>query len=98
MRIGVDFDGVIVDTTRVKQRFCKEQFRIDIPENFISGGGAKKFLMPEQYQKLKDFDFGEGTLLGSVVPYAKQMIEQLVADGHKIVIVTGRHDVGAQYA
>ena len=98
MRIGIDFDGVIADTTIAKQWFCKDKFGVDIPTTLISGGGAKTLLTPEQYAELKSFDFGDGTLLAQVVPGAKTVMSRLVANGHTLIIVTGRDKRGATYA
>ncbi|MBI4016518.1 MAG: hypothetical protein HY363_02385 [Candidatus Aenigmarchaeota archaeon] len=98
MRIGVDFDGVIVDTSKAKQKFCKDEFGVDIPLNLITGGGAKQFLTLEQYRRLKDYDFGKGTLFGELIPQVRETLGKLIYEGHKIIIVTGRHETGASYA
>ena len=98
MRIGIDFDGVIIDTSQIKIWYCKDKFGITVPEALICGGGAKSLLTPEQYNELKDFDFGKGTLLGEVVPSARDVIVNLISEGHRIVIVTARHGAGAKTA
>ncbi len=102
MRIGIDFDGVIIDTSQVKIMFCQDKFGVTISPERICGGGAKMKqggpLNPTQYIEMKDFDFGEGTLLGEVVKDAKEVLGRFIADGHKVIIVTSRHLKGGRMA
>ncbi len=98
MRIAIDFDGTIANTYVLQQQFCKARFRINLPLEASVGALRKQFLTDEQIKEAKVFIHGEATLTAPLVDGAREAIQQLIAAGHRVIILTGRVAAGAQTA
>lgn len=91
MRIGIDFDGVISDSTRLKIKIAKEIYNIDLQPKDCSKNNAKKIGLSENnYEALVHRIYStELSLDLDEVPYAKKTIENLLKN-HEIYILTSR--------
>lgn len=98
MRIAIDFDGTIANTYVLQQRFCRERFGINLPLEASVGALRKQYLTDEQIKEAKEFIHGEATLTTPLVDGAREAIQQLIAAGHRVVILTGRVAAGARTA
>lgn len=94
MKIGIDFDGVIADCGALKREGANRLFAIDIPEEkfkkeIVVGEGL---LTLEQYRFLQKQIYGtrELGLLAQPITGAKEYIERLKKEGHKLTIITSR--------
>lgn len=94
MNIGLDFDGVIADTTLLKQQAARELFGLDVApellkeETVVSMG----IMTREQYRKLAELVCGD-TLYGLKITEcigAKKYISALKNDGHTLCVITSR--------
>ncbi len=105
MLIGVDFDNVIADGTIQKIIFAKEVYGVDLkPQETskntclakfdriryvaqdgasLSGEALYKYMMVQLCQTDRMLNY-------QVVPYCKEALSALIADGHRICVVTSR--------
>lgn len=94
MRIGIDFDGVIANCGHLKALGAQELFGVTIPQEkfkkeIVVGEGI---LTLEQYRTLQHKIYGtrEIGLRMEPVPGVLEYTHQLIAEGHKITVVTSR--------
>jgi hypothetical protein len=102
MKIGLDFNGVIADCGGLKQRWIVKLFGKLVPYEKLSkvklvGEGI---LSAEQYSALKHCIYTNGDFGSAIqpVPGALVCIEQLLRDGHQIVVITSRWGASLQLA
>ena len=100
MNIGVDFDGVIADAIKLKQKFFKQELGIDVNPEECSWEKLEGRVSEEDYVRIV-----EGVIYGTElclqmedVPDAREVIRKLRKDGHKVYIITSRYDLQAEYA
>lgn len=98
MKIGLDFDGVISDCGKLKSDGAKKLYGVDIPpakfkKEIVVG---EKHLTAEQYRELQQIIYGtrEIGFLMELVDGALHYLPRLVIDGHTVLIVTSRGEVG----
>ncbi len=102
MKIGLDFDGVISDCGKLKSDAAKKIYGLDIPpekfkKEIVIGEGH---LTAEQYRNLQKIIYGTrevGFLMEPVVGMLES-VPQLLALGHKFLIVTSRGEVELEIA
>ena len=102
MRIGLDFDGVICDSGKLKSEGAKALYGIDIPpakfkKEIVVGG---KYLTLEQYRELQEVIYGTRTagLLMEPVVGVLSFLPRLVDDGHRVLVITSRAEVSLEIA
>jgi uncharacterized HAD superfamily protein len=98
VNIGIDFDGVIIDSSKLKIKIAKELFGFELTpetankENILSRGvdlktysdTFKKIILQERSDEVDS------------VPYAKEIIDKLF-NNNKIYIITSRHNEEVPY-
>ncbi len=99
MNIGIDFDGVISDSTRLKIELARKIYNIDLlPEDCSVENIERAGLSREQYRELVTRIYStELTLKLDEVPDARNMID-LLRENNQIHIITSRSDEEAAYA
>ncbi len=97
MRIAIDFDGTIANTNVLHPAFCKAQFGIDLPIEATVSPLREQFLTREQIALIRQHVYEE-TLRAPLVQGVREALQQLVAEGHRIVILTARTEKGVQPA
>lgn len=102
MKIGLDFDGVISDCGKLKSDGAKKLYGVDIPpakfkKEIVVG---EKHLTIEQYRELQKiiYETREIGLLMEPVSGVPDFLPRLVADGHTVLVVTSRDEVGLEIA
>ncbi len=102
MRIGLDFDGVISDCSKLKSYAANLLYGVDIPpaqfkkEIVVDGG----LLTKDQYRALQKTIYGtrELGLLMEPVDGVLHYLPRLAAEGHEMLIVTSRGEVELEIA
>jgi uncharacterized HAD superfamily protein len=96
MRIGLDFDGVIADTSSLKQEQAKLRYGVDIPteifkEKLVVGRGI---LTLEQYRSLMRSVCGTREIGLRMAPIGNSVdsLKSLQREGHDLLIITSRED------
>ncbi len=101
MRIGVDFDETIADVTAMRIWYLKTNHGLDVTSSQLFDRSVldlKKILSDPDFERYANFYPNEGTLLAPEVANASNVIRKLVAEGHKIVVITGRKGSQFKYA
>ncbi len=98
MRIAIDFDGTIANTYVIEKQFCKEKCGIDIPFEALAGPLRNQFLTDEQILEVKQYAHSPATLAAPLIPGARDAIQELIAAGHKVIILTARVAAAAKIA
>lgn len=98
MRIGLDFDGTLMDIALAKQRYIKATWDIDLSIADTARPGALPVLGEERYlQMVVATHRTESMLDTSPVPGALDVTRRLLAS-HDVVIVTARLDEEVELA
>jgi uncharacterized HAD superfamily protein len=94
MKIGLDFDGVISDSTEVKLSLAKELFGVVLQphqwrKDIVVG---QSLLTPEQYNHIQELVYGSDEHGYKMTPIAgaSESIRALLRGGHHLTIVTSR--------
>lgn len=93
MKVYIDFDDVICETAKYFTKLAKELFGIDLPYSQVQFFNLKKTfdLDDEQYDLLmKTGHFPEHLLAYEETPYATEIINKWVDEGHEVSVITGR--------
>ncbi|MDD4289824.1 MAG: hypothetical protein PHH83_00925 [Patescibacteria group bacterium] len=103
MKIGLDFDGVISDTSKLKSLGAKMFYNLDISAEESTRDiivRKKKLLTHEQYLELQHSVSNNRKigLLMSPVRYAIYYIRKLIASGHSISVITTRNGIALEIA
>ncbi|PIP60871.1 hypothetical protein COX00_00815 [Candidatus Uhrbacteria bacterium CG22_combo_CG10-13_8_21_14_all_47_17] len=102
LSIGVDFDGVIVDTTALKQEQALRLYGVSLKSHECKEGAviSKGLMTHAQYRELMARvcgDMGVGlqmeSLEGSI-----EFLQKLLRQGHSIKIITARADADLEVA
>lgn len=94
MNIGIDIDDTITETSELLMPYVAEYFSIDI--DYLKKNNICYNNLPKEYKE-KEKEFGKSTF-GRVLldvrlkENAKEIIDKLKEDGHKIVIITARDE------
>lgn len=102
LTIGIDFDGVIADTTALKQKLAKEMFGVELDANvckerFVVEQGL---MTREQYRSLMARVCGEPEvgLRMDALEGGVDLLRKLQNDGHALRIITARADADLEVA
>ena len=104
MRIGLDFDGVIVDNTTMKADRIAQRYGISLPPSAFHRSavmsGRTPGLSPRQYFDAKRDVYIHKQFAEQMVPVAgaKEYIRRLMQAGHTVVIVSSRSRRSARFA
>ena len=94
MRIGLDFDGVITDTQKLKAEIAKEVFQRELPPHL-----AKEHLVVEhglmtraEYRELMTYIAARRDVGLRMTPKhrAIENIQRLQSKGHELIVITSR--------
>lgn len=98
MKIGLDFDGVIINQGKLKADGAKKLYDVDIPpaqfrRELVVGRGL---LTVEQYRKLQENIYGmfEGMELMEPVKDVLVYLPWLIVQGHAMLVITSRNEEG----
>lgn len=98
MRIGLDFDGTLMDIALAKQRYIKATWDIDVSIADTARAGALPVLGEERYlQMVVAVHRTEAMLETPPVAGALEVTERLLAS-HDVVVVTARLDEEVELA
>ncbi len=89
LKIGFDFDGVIIDHTQNKIQKARD-FGFDIKPDQILAGRLKKIIGPDYYRQLQRHIYGPGTASGLVAQGAFRVLEQFRESGYEMFIISRR--------
>jgi uncharacterized HAD superfamily protein len=91
MRIGLDFDGTIVDTTTAKVRFAREAFGEELSALETWGQVGRERIGEARFMEMVRASHEELTLTAPPMPGARDAIARLARD-HELFVVTARSD------
>jgi len=99
MKIGIDFDGVIANTPKLKSELTKKLYGRSIPTGIFSKELVigSKLLSPEQYQNIENSIFysKDTGLTVEEVENAIESIRKLLERGVEIRVFTDRAKNGS---
>lgn len=89
MRIGIDIDNIIVNTTETVLKYINERLPVQLELEDIKEYRIENSL-PEQYQWIVETAFHDGVMWKNVqlLPNVYDHIKRLFVDGHDIYFVT----------
>ena len=90
--IGIDWDGVAVNTGALKQMAAKEMFGVDLRPDRLSSQQilADRLITEEQYNELRDEVMeGKFASMSQLVDYADHFI-RLLQEFHEVIVITSR--------
>lgn len=93
MKVYIDFDDVICETARYFTILAKELFGIDLPYSQVQFFNLQKTfnLSDDQYAELMRAGHVPQRLLSyEETPYASEVINKWIDEGHDVRIITGR--------
>jgi len=95
MKIGLDFDGVIANTPKLKSQFAKKLYHLEIDAShfalpYVTDAGL---ITSEQYTELQNFVSNNASVLPYLEPIhdALPHIHSLRDEGHYVSVVTARY-------
>lgn len=95
MKIGIDIDGVILDSEALFRTIAEMHNTIELNDRPINDYEEPR--IQEKYnwteQEINEFAqkyFVEGTKQSNFMPYVKEVLDKLKEEGHELVIVTAR--------
>lgn len=92
LKVGLDFDGVIVDHTKNKIKVVKELFGIAIKREQAQSEVLKKLLSERRYKRVKKLIYGKMSLKSKPISGAIAAIKQLKEEGFDLFIVSRRNN------
>lgn len=102
MKIGLDFDGVIADTGKLKSVLAKKLYGLELSsarfkKEFVI---KKKLLSLEKYRELQDVIYGNKKMIDLMEPVedALYFIDRLIREGHSILVITSREKASLEMA
>jgi len=90
LKIGFDFDGVIVDHSQTKIRKVKEIFGLKIEPGQTPGYCLRRMIGQDNYRQIQKYIYGPGTSQGKVMKGAVSALKELKNLGCKMFIVSRR--------
>ena len=104
MRIGLDFDGVIVDSAAMKAKQIKNRFGVVLPHAVLHRGSTTRGGAPgisfRQYNEAKRDVYWRAPTASEMIPVpgAIWYAQKLVNDGHSIFVISSRSRRSARFA
>jgi hypothetical protein len=102
MKIGLDFDGVVANTPKLKSDFAKKMYGIEIDPYFFGSPYVTEngLLSKKDHLKLKFFLYNDASIIPHFEPVegALTFINKLREDGHHVEIITARPGITARRA
>jgi len=102
MKIGLDFDGVILNCDSLKSKVAKELYGLDIPASYFELKTLleKNILTEEQYEEFKEEVYcnKKWKPLMQPVKDALRYIQKLLKEGHELKIITSRQGPALEIA
>jgi hypothetical protein len=103
MKIGLDFDGVIANSAKLKAKVARELFHIDVPDNEFGRHivvEERKLLTLEEYRLVQRKVYNETDDISFLEPNkdALEYIEKLQADEHVLSVITSREGGALNFA
>lgn len=101
MKIGIDLDGVVIDSERQFRNAAELYDIFELKRNSIIDESElliqnKYNWTKEEFQEFAEKFFVECTRRSNIMPGAKEVIELLRKDGHELIVITARgHDFSA---
>lgn len=94
LKIGIDFDGVIADSTELKIEYAKNHYNLDLqPEQCTKHKAVASGMTTEQYEKMVSEIYSSNiSQEAKPVKHAKGAIEDLIQEGCQVYIITSRND------
>ena len=94
MRIGLVFDGVIINFGALGSRIAKRLYGVEIPPEEFAPEliFTKGYLTEEQYQEVQHVAYNTRRNLPQVEG-AITSIRKLIADGHEVLVITAREEI-----
>ncbi len=94
MKVGLDFDGVIADSQKLKSQIAKKIYKVDIPPDIFKKEivvNDRKILSHEQYRKIQKLAFAtrEWGMLMEPLEGVSEYFTKLLAE-NKVKIITTR--------
>lgn len=95
MNLGIDFDGVMADTTHLKHREAKRLYGVEgIPSHMFKERPVVEagYMSREQYRALMNTVCGDREigLEAQEIDGAQGTLKKLKGEGHRLVIITSR--------
>jgi len=98
MRIGLDFDGTIMDVALAKQRYMRETWGVEVSIADTARAGVLPILGEERYlQMVTAVHRTEAMLDTPPIPGALEVTPRL-RDAHDVVVITARLDEEVELA
>lgn len=97
MRIGLDFDGTIIDTTTAKVRFAREAFGVELSALETWGAIGRARIGEERFMEMVRAAHQELTVSAPPMPGAREGIVRLARD-HELYVVTARSALEVSWA
>lgn len=102
MKIGLDFDGVIADSSHLKVTEAKRRYGVDIPPSLCKKEPvvANGWLTAEQYRELQSVVSGARELWLKMKPVkgARLYLLKLFAENHQLTIISQREGLEVENA
>ncbi len=98
MIVGSDFDGVIADDTEARISYIKEKYGITVSPDEIHGTKLERKVGDVKKEIEIQVNCSERTLQFTPMPGVAEVFRKLVAEGDKIIIITGRTKAGIEWA
>lgn len=90
IRIGFDFDGVIIDHSESKVQKAQE-FGFNIKLHQIPSDRLKKIINREYYRRIQEFIYGPGTPQAPIIAGADKILKAIKRMGYEMFIISRRH-------
>jgi len=102
LKIGLDFDGVILDSLQLKLCVGKSCFGVEIPPHLLKTDALHRERpdLLEVYRKVQNIIYNDRASCSFMKPVAGalEVIPHLLSKGHQIVVVTARKDISLKIA
>ena len=89
MKLGIDYDGTIVDTGVIKSQWIKSNLGIEVPYYQTDRSTCIKFIGEENYRSMKEVYERDLTLKALPVRNSLDSIKNL-SENHELYLVTKR--------
>ncbi|MBT3303914.1 hypothetical protein HN592_00845 [Candidatus Woesearchaeota archaeon] len=92
MKIGLDFDGVIHNSAKLKSRVCEDLYGKQLPLENCDATKLNGVISLEHYRELQETvaSSEKYAKFMEAIPEAIETIKKLIADGHNVSVVTAR--------
>jgi uncharacterized HAD superfamily protein len=98
VRLGIDFDGTVVDSTATMVVYAREHFALDLRPEETMPPARERAMSPDQYdQMVRDVLSSPLSLDMQPMPGAEKVLSRLT-EQHEVHIVTGRYEHEVPFA